>query len=101
LPQSFIGAEIRPAEERGPGAGIGPFFVALPQLELQQQLASAAGADAGGFGGDDGLIIQVVQQGSRQDLGINQWPLPHGQGHGGVDDSAFGNSPPGQTVEEV
>ena len=54
------------------------------QAELQQQLPAPALADARGLGGDQRLVVELVEQRRLENLGHRQRPLHHGQRHVGV-----------------
>jgi hypothetical protein len=73
--------------------------VGAAQAKLQQEPPTAAFVDTGGFGGNQGLVIQVVEQRGFYYLGHGQGPLNNRQGYIRVHDAAFGNGAHRQGIE--
>ena len=68
-----------------------PCSWAAAQAELHQQLAAPAFSDARRLGGDQRLVVELVEQRRLEDLRHRQRPLHHGQRHVGMHDAAFGD----------
>ena len=91
--------EVGAADERRARPGIRAIALRAPHAELQQQLAATAFVDARRLGGDERLIVEMIEQRAFEDLRHRQRPLHHGQRHVGMHDAAFGNGAQREGVE--
>ena len=90
--EADVGGEVGPADEGGTRPGVGSLVLPTAQAELQEETATPDVAYEGGFGGDEGLVVDVVEEGGFEDLGHGERPLDDGEGDVGVDDSALWDS---------
>ena len=67
------------------------------QTELQHGLPHAAFVYAHGLGGDQGLVVEVVEQRGLDQLGEEQRPLHGGDGHVRMHHAPLGDAAQGQT----
>ncbi len=109
----FSGEDIRgaaaaadPCGATGGKAAIGALGAAV--AELEDRRAGGGMADAGGFGGDEGLEIDDVQQGGFDQLGVEDGALDAEDGFVGENGGAFGDgidvegqAESGEMVEEI
>ena len=78
LGNTHVGGKIGATDQRCPRARIGGSILRPAQAKFQQQLAAAAVTNARSFGGDQGLIVKVIEQRGFQYLSHRQRPLDDG-----------------------
>ena len=91
--------EVGPADEGRARPGIRAIALRAPHAEFQQQLPATALVNARRFGGDERLIVEMIEQRTFEDLRHRQRPLHHRQRHVGMHDAAFGNGAQRERVE--
>ena len=97
--EADVRAEVGAADQGRARAGVGAALLAAPQAKLQHGVATAHLADAGGLGGDQGLVVELVEQGRLQDLGHGQGAAHYAEGDVGVNDAALGDGAQADRLE--
>jgi len=86
-----VGSVVRSADQRRPRPGIRPLVRPAPQPEFQDKLATRALPDLGSFGGNQDLVVEVVEQRRLQNLGDRQRATHDCDRHLRVYHPAFGD----------
>ena len=86
-----VGAEVGAADECRPGAGVGPPLVGAAHAELENRGALRRLANPRGLGRHQGLVVEVVEHRSLDELRHGQRPVDDDQGHVRVDHPTLGN----------
>ncbi len=88
---AHVGAEGCAADQGGEGAVVGAVSLGTAQPEFEDGAAPAGLDPPGCFGGDQGLVVELVEQRRFHNLGHGHGSAHEGQGCIGVDDPAFGD----------
>ena len=94
-----IGREIGAAYKGCPGASIGSLLVAPAQAEFEHEAAAPTLVDACSFGGNKGLVVEMAEERSLEDLGHDQRALDHGKRDVGMDDASLGDGVRGDALK--
>ena len=81
----------RSADQGGPNHGVGARTLGSPGAELENGPAAGRLPDPRCLGGDQGLEVEVVEQGGLDQLGKDQRPFDHGQRDRRVNHPSFGD----------
>ncbi len=86
-----VGGEVGTTDQRRSGARVGSLLRAAPHPELQHRPLPPALVDPGGLGGDEGLVVEVVEQRRLQHLCHRQRAPHHGERHVGMHHPPLGD----------